>query len=461
MPEELMGLQPHVRIVVAGGEGDAARPDMLRADAYARFLCRRDGADFVAADEPRCAALVAELTAAGIAFREPTDDGGARLLHVPRSETAARFGSGSGDPWPSALAKKLAKAVRRTPGALFRFPREVGGGEPIAVFITDWSPCPAACALAVHREHPAAAGTEDGFTGAFVRHPLTGDLLPVFVADWVKPSFGTGAVLVNPAHDRVDLAYARRIGLPVRFALAPEGFDGEPETWLDPPFIKAGRSIRTGFSDGQDVNAATATYFDALARRGLAERHEDVRLPPAEIARIEPDGGLVASEALRVAASLAAASGAAGDARPTLVLSAAAARDAAAALAPLVADLGITPRVIALGAVERTATLSDPAADRAITIAARPDQPAVVRKDHLDQVRRYEKLYYRLVAPSSSDLSAALPASGPLRTAIAAGDPAAAFKALYGLQKELASSTDPSGPDLDAYRAGHRALFGS
>ena len=316
------------------------------------------------------------------------------------------------------------------------------------------------------RRPPRASGGRRGpKTGSrSVRaHPLTGDLLPVFVADWVKPSFGTG----QSWSTRRTTAYVSglcpphrvfRFGSPWR----PEGFDGEPETWLDPPFSQARRgSIRRLSTDGQDVNAATATYFDALARRGLAERHEDVRLPPAEIARIEPDGGLVASEALRVAASLAAASGAAGDARPTLVLSAAAARDAAAALAPLVADLGITPRVIALGAVERTATLSDPAADRAITIAARPDQPAVVRKDHLDQVRRYEKLYYRLVAPSSSDLSAALPASGPLRTAIAAGDPAAAFKALYGLQKELASSTDPSGPDLDAYRAGHRALFGS
>lgn len=461
MPEEPMGLQPHVRIVVAGGEGDAARPDMLRADAYARFLCRRDGADLVAADDAACAALVAELTAAGVVIREPTDDGGARVLHVPRPETAALFGSGSGDAWPSALAKKLAKSVRRTPGALFRFPREDGGGEPITVFITDWSPCPAACALAVHREHPAAAGTVDGFTGAFVRHPLTGDLLPVFVADWVKPSFGTGAVLVNPAHDRVDLAYARRIGLPVRFALVPEGFDGEPDTWLDPPFIKAGRSIRTGFFDGQDVNAATATYFDALARRGLAERHEDVRLPPAEIARIGPDGGLEPSEALRVAASLVPASGEAAGARPTLVLSAAAAREVASAVAPLVADLALAPRVIALGAVERTATLSDPAADRAITVAARPDQPAVVRKDLLDQVRRYEELHARLAAGSTPGTPAELPASGPLRAAIAAGDPVAAFKALYGLQKELASSTDPSGPDLDAYRAGHRALFGS
>ncbi|WP_188915787.1 class I tRNA ligase family protein [Salinarimonas ramus] len=445
----------HFRLVVAGGEGDGDEPDRLRAQAYAGFIARRDGAELLGSDDSACAALLDRLSAAGLAFRERSEDGSARVIHVARPQTAERFANGASEPWPSALVKKLGKTVRRTPGALFRFPQEEGG-DAIHVFITDWSPCPAACALAVHAEHPAAAGVEDGFTGRFVRHPLTGDLLPVLVADWVKPAFGTGAVLVNPAHDRVDLAYARRIGLPIRFALAPEGFDGEPDGWIAPPLIKAGRSVRTGFYDGLDIHEATSTYFDVLAARGLAERHEDVRLPAAEIARIEPDGSLMPSEALRVAAALAAA----GDAsRPTLVLSAAAARSSAAALAPLLADLDLAPRVIALGAVERTATLEDEAGARAIAIAARPDQPAVVRKDQLDQVRRFAELHERLGGADGAAAVEGLP-SGPLRQSIAAGDPAGAFKALYALQKDLAAAETPDPSALAAYRTGCRVLLG-
>jgi len=41
----------------------------------------------------------------------------------------------------------------------------------------------------------------------------------------VRPDFGSGAVLVNPAHDPADLAFGRAVGLPIRFGLAPADFD--------------------------------------------------------------------------------------------------------------------------------------------------------------------------------------------------------------------------------------------
>ncbi|KIZ14371.1 hypothetical protein SNA_35320 [Streptomyces natalensis ATCC 27448] len=75
------------------------------------------------------------------------------------------------------------------------------------------------------------AGHTSAFTGRYCRHPLTGDLLPVWTASWVAPEFGTGAVLVNPGHDATDLAFAREVGLPVRFALLPAGREEAPEHW--------------------------------------------------------------------------------------------------------------------------------------------------------------------------------------------------------------------------------------
>ncbi len=53
------------------------------------------------------------------------------------------------------------------------------------------------------------------FTGATAAHPLTGAAVPVWVADYVLPGYGSGAVMGVPAHDGRDLAFARQYGLPV------------------------------------------------------------------------------------------------------------------------------------------------------------------------------------------------------------------------------------------------------
>jgi leucyl-tRNA synthetase len=177
--------------------------------------------------------------------------------------------------WPDKIQNSHCKAFRTTNGAIFRFPAE-DSDESLEVFITDWSPCPAAGAVAIHKDHPFIAEIQkkEGsfFSGKFVRHPLTGDLLPVWVADWVKPEFGTGAVLVNPAHDFTDLQFGRKVGLPIRFGLVPETFTGKPETWPTPPVIKTGKTIKTGLFDGLSVSDAIVKYFDTLQDYGLAER---------------------------------------------------------------------------------------------------------------------------------------------------------------------------------------------
>ncbi|MFN3686644.1 hypothetical protein [Salinarimonas sp.] len=450
-------------MVVSRPESPGASCDTRRAELYAAFLSRRDGGPIVEAADGDCADLCERLLARGLTFREKSENGGETLRFVPGIAVASAFARGeAASAWPSALAKKLGKSVRRTPGALFRFPSEVPGGVAIVVFITDWSPCPAACAVAVHPGHEAAAGVAEGFTGCFVRHPLTGDLLPVFVADWVKPSFGTGAVLVNPAHDRVDLAYARKIGLPVRFALAPEGYEAEPEQWLMPPVVKTGRASRTGSFDGLDVAAATRAYYETLERRGLAERHEDVRLPPTDLASAGPDGARVFSDAVRTAAALARASASAAS-PPVLVASAACMRETAPALAPLLAELEIAIRVVVLGPVEGTALLTDAAAeqeivDLSLAVAARPSEPAVIRRDHFDQARRFRENHERLAAalrasgPERADAPADLPR--PISTAIMSGDVSAGFKALYALQKGLVG-----GSGLDAADAAELAAY--
>jgi len=192
--------------------------------------------------------------------------------------------------WDEAIVKKQHKAIRTTSGAIFRLPLENGQGT-IDTFITDWSPFPAATAITVHKDHPVVslAKKEDTnyFTGLFVRHPLTGDLIPVFVAEWVKPEFGTGAVIVNPAHNQADLDFARSFGLPIRFGLVPHDVTSDPKTWPNAPVIKMGRSTKTGRFDNLVPEEAVVKYYDELHAFGHATKFTDIGVGAYPICELE------------------------------------------------------------------------------------------------------------------------------------------------------------------------------
>jgi leucyl-tRNA synthetase len=64
------------------------------------------------------------------------------------------------------------------------------------------------------------------FTGAYALNPVSGERIPIWIADYVLISYGTGAIMAVPAHDTRDLEFARKFGLPVRVVVqAPEGID--------------------------------------------------------------------------------------------------------------------------------------------------------------------------------------------------------------------------------------------
>ena len=109
-----------------------------------------------------------------------------------------------------------------TPRA-WQYPEAGRAGQP------GWTP---ATAVAAYRENAARLSerqrAEEGydktgvFTGGYAVNPMTGEQLPVFIADYVLMGYGTGAIMAVPAHDERDFEFAQRFGLPIRTVYEPD-----------------------------------------------------------------------------------------------------------------------------------------------------------------------------------------------------------------------------------------------
>jgi leucyl-tRNA synthetase len=97
------------------------------------------------------------------------------------------------------------------------------------------------------------------FTGSFVINPFNGEQVPVYVADYVLGTYGTGAIMAVPGEDERDFAFATVYGLPIiRTTQPPDGFDGGA-------YNGDGIHINSGFLDGLDVVHAKMMAAEFLA----------------------------------------------------------------------------------------------------------------------------------------------------------------------------------------------------
>jgi leucyl-tRNA synthetase len=120
-----------------------------------------------------------------------------------------------------------------------------------------------------------AERSRDGvFTGAYAIHPLTSQPVPIFVADYVLASYGTGAIMAVPAHDQRDMEFARRYGLPVIQVIRPP--DGEGAE--DRAYEGQGLMIHSGPFDGQPSSAAWQGIADSLTERARGQRTAQYRM---------------------------------------------------------------------------------------------------------------------------------------------------------------------------------------
>jgi leucyl-tRNA synthetase len=118
----------------------------------------------------------------------------------------------------------------------------------------------------------AEAKTKTGVAlGASVRNPVTGEAVPLWVADYVIATYGTGAVMAVPAHDERDHAFAVAYGLPIVGVIAPSpgkpGVDVQREAFTDEGVTRY-PAVQVEIRDGTPSAAARAAITAWLAQRG-------------------------------------------------------------------------------------------------------------------------------------------------------------------------------------------------
>ena len=107
------------------------------------------------------------------------------------------------------------------------------------------------------------------FTGAYAVNPVNDERIPIWVADYVLASYGTGAIMAVPAHDQRDLEFARTFELAVRVVIVPES--RAPGTDLDTAYTEAGRMHDSGPFSGLPSEEAKGKIIAWLASRGLGQ----------------------------------------------------------------------------------------------------------------------------------------------------------------------------------------------
>ena len=154
--------------------------------------------------------------------------------------------------YPDPIRLMQTNWIGRSEGAEIDFPVDAEGVEPIRVFTTRPDTIFGATFMVLAPEHPLVSvlTTDDRrtdveayvavarreteidrmstdreksgvFIGAHAVNPMTNERIPIWIADYVLPGYGTGAIMAVPAHDERDFAFARRYDLPVRYVVAP------------------------------------------------------------------------------------------------------------------------------------------------------------------------------------------------------------------------------------------------
>jgi leucyl-tRNA synthetase len=210
--------------------------------------------------------------------------------------------------WPESVKAMQSNWIGRSEGVEIDFPvidGAAGQESALRVYTTRPDTLLGATYVAVAAEHPLAerAAELDPDVAAFVAdckrsstaeadlatvdkagivtrfevsHPITGEALPVWVANFVLMEYGSGAVMAVPGHDQRDWEFASKYGIAIKQVIEPAA--GEDCDISAGAFVEYGRLINSGEFDGLNSNEAFNAIADALEAQSRGQRKTNFRL---------------------------------------------------------------------------------------------------------------------------------------------------------------------------------------
>jgi leucyl-tRNA synthetase len=217
--------------------------------------------------------------------------------------------------WPERVLTMQRNWIGKSHGAIIRFPLK-DSDEVIEVFTTRQDTVFGATFLCFAPEHPlvreiikglpeegdvldfvertlkmdrymrtADFTTKEGvFAGRYCLNPVTGEKIPIFVANFVLPDYGTGAIMAVPTHDQRDFEFAKKYDLPLRVVIKPHDQDLSEETMTE-AFVDQGILVNSGPFNGQRNLEALDSIAEYLESKGLGYKTINYRLKDWGISR--------------------------------------------------------------------------------------------------------------------------------------------------------------------------------
>ena len=210
------------------------------------------------------------------------------------------------DKWPTKVRVMQTNWIGRSEGAEVDFPIVGHEGESIRIYTTRPDTLFGATFMVLAPEHPlvekitidkqrAEVGeyvekarkaseidrlsterAKTGInTGASAVNPVNGEKIPIWIADYVLMTYGTGAIMAVPAHDERDFEFARKFNLPIREVIAPPS---GPQRDLSEAFVGPGVMVNSGEFDGLDSKVGFDRVIAWLENKGEGKRAIKYRL---------------------------------------------------------------------------------------------------------------------------------------------------------------------------------------
>ena len=109
------------------------------------------------------------------------------------------------------------------------------------------------------------------FTGGFAINPVNGEKTPIWIADYVLMTYGTGAIMAVPAHDQRDFEFARKFGIEVRVVIQPDAMDLLDGATMPASVPASGTMVNSGPLTGTSADEAFHTAVKFVTEKGFGE----------------------------------------------------------------------------------------------------------------------------------------------------------------------------------------------